>query len=341
MPPASVYPSLVRDLSQRNRVRAIWQTRPRRQGTGAQLTWLLVVLRELCRENVSWLVSLGVHLVILSAVSAIVWQAQSDSGTVQVDSSLGIPLAEVAFEGLPGVDPLEMGGGGTPADGPTDDALSALQATIAAPGIGESPRVGLGEAGGDHGAGAGGEGGGRGGGIGTGIGPGVGAGFFGTKGAGKSFVYVVDMSGSMHGARFERAKKELVRSINQLNPEQKFYVYFFNDRTFPLFDPKPAAGMIPANTSNKQRAVRWISSRQAESTTNPNFALQQALEMQPEVIFLLTDGELDEPDAVRQMIRRHNKSHVVIHTIAFENEDGGVTLEAIAGENNGIYRFVK
>jgi len=41
--------------------------------------------------------------------------------------------------------------------------------------------------------------------------PGIGAGFFGTKGKGKSFIYVVDMSGSMYGDRFARAKSELIK----------------------------------------------------------------------------------------------------------------------------------
>ena len=120
------------------------------------------------------------------------------------------------------------------------------------------------------------------------------------------------------------------RSVNKLSPEQKFYVYFFNDRTFPLYDPKPAKGMQVANKTNKQRASAWIRAREPESTTNPNMALQQALEMKPEVIFLLTDGELDDPLEVRQMIKKFNKSNVVIHTIAFENEEGAMTLEAIA-----------
>src|SRR5215510_10845264 len=99
----------------------------------------------------------------------------------------------------------------------------------------------------------------------------------------------------MYGERFRRAKTELVRSINKLTPEQRFYVFFFNDRTFPLFFPKPAKGMQAASKTNLQRASAWIRQREPESTTNPNLALQQALEMRPEVIFLLTDGELDDP----------------------------------------------
>jgi hypothetical protein len=256
---------------------------------------------------------------------------------VGIESAIFDGLAEQAFDNVLGDDSLTMGGGGTPFETSSAQAAEMAQQASELSELGEFARMGM--AGSN--SGDGGSGGGSGGGTGIGQGPGIGAGFFGTKGAGKSFVYVVDMSGSMYGDRFTRAKAELVKSINKLNAEQKFYVFFFNDRTFPLFEPRPAKGMVPANKSNKERASRWIGLRRAESTTNPNYALQQALEMKPEVIFLLTDGELDEPEAVRQMIRRYNKSNVVIHTIAFENEEGGLTLKAIAEENNGVYRFVK
>lgn len=337
MPPALVQPSHARETTLWESTVAVWETRPRSKGIKAQFLWLLLVIKQLCIRNVDWLLSAGIHVVILLSIGGFAWHAGHGSSTVQINSALGETLAETAFENVSGIDSIEMGGGGNPLDSVAEDALLAPPPTDALQ-FRDYPRMGMSVTGGK---GEGGEGGGSGGGTGTGIGPGIGAGFFGTKGAGNSFVYVVDMSGSMHGVRFERAKNELIRSIKKLGPEQKFYVYFFNDRTFPLFDPKPASGMIPANPQNKSRAERWIKTRQAESTTNPNYALQQALELRPEVIFLLTDGELDDPDAVRQMIRRFNKSNVVIHTIAFENPEGGATLEAIANENNGVYRFVK
>jgi hypothetical protein len=312
-----------------------WRARFRSRNDGSTLVWLWAVIKVFCRQNIDWIVSAGVHALVLLCIAGIaLHQAQKVEG-IGIEAG-NVMLAEQAFENVLGNDIREMGGGGKPFEAAlqTDD-IGNRDSDIDA--MKEFLKIGTGSTG----TGDGGSGGGTGGGTGTGTGPGIGAGFFGTTGAGKSFVYVVDMSGSMTGRRFDRAKAELVKSINKLNGEQKFYIYFFNDRTFPLFDPKPAKGMIPATSDNKSRASRWIGLRHAESTTNPNYALQQALEMRPEVIFLLTDGELDDPDAVRMMIRRYNKTKVVIHTIAFENEDGGQTLEAIAQENDGIYRFVK
>jgi hypothetical protein len=314
----------------------VWVSRPRSRGLLSRLAWAWLAVKLLCRQHFDWLLSAGIHLVVLLAVACFALHHGGRVEGVGIESAVGINLAEQAFDNVLGDDSLAMGGGGTPFETSASQAAEMARQASDLSDMGEFVRGVAGSSGGD-----GGSGGGSGGGTGIGHGPGIGAGFFGTKGAGKSFIYIVDMSGSMYGERFTRAKAELVKSIKKLNAEQKFFIFFFNDRTYPLFDPKPAKGMIPANKSNVERASRWIGLRRAESTTNPNYALQQALEMKPEVIFLLTDGELDEPEAVRSMIRRNNKSNVVIHTIAFENEEGGLTLEAIAKENNGVYRFVK
>ncbi len=313
---------------------AVWESRPRRRGLRAQVVWAFLVIKLLCQQRVDWLLSAGIHLALLLGVAGFAFHSHRNLEAVGIESA-NIGLAEQGFDNVLGGD--TMGGGGTPFQTSSNLAEEMAQQASQFSELGEFVKMG----GGSSNSGDGGSGGGTGGGSGIGHGPGLGAGFFGTKGAGKSFIYIVDMSGSMYGDRFSRAKAELIKSIEKLSNEQKFYVFFFNDKTYPLFDPKPAKGMIPATKSNKERAERWIRLRRAESTTNPNYALQQALEMKPEVIFLLTDGELDEPEAVRQMIRRSNKSNVVIHTIAFENEEGGLTLESIAKENNGVYRFVK
>lgn len=190
------------------------------------------------------------------------------------------------------------------------------------------------------GSGAGGSGGGSGGGFGDGHGTGVGPGFFGAQGEGRTFIYIVDMSGSMAGKRFQRALAELNRSINRLKPHQEFFVYFFNDRTLPLFD-KYTTKLLIASPANKSRATRWINSRRPGGLTNPMYALEQAISLKPDVIYLLTDGELENADGIREMLRKQNQNGASIHTIAFENQDGTETLQAIAKENKGVFRFVK
>jgi hypothetical protein len=315
-----------------------WESRPRKGGLRAQLVWVFFVVRLLCLQNVNWILSAGIHAALTLCIAGVALHGHHRGGGIGIEGGIFEGDGGEGFDNVLG-DDNPGGGGGQPLD-TAMQAVELSQPSGELSGLAELARMGIeaGGGGGDGGSG-GGSGGGTGGGRGSGIG--LGAGFFGSKGAGKSFVYVVDCSGSMYGQRFKRAKDELVRSVNKLSAEQKFYVFFFNDRTYPLFDPKPAKGLQVANKTNRQRASEWIRRREPESTTNPNMALQQALEMRPEVIFLLTDGELDDPLEVRQMIKKFNTSNVVIHTIAFENEEGAMTLEAIAKENNGTFRFVR
>lgn len=171
-------------------------------------------------------------------------------------------------------------------------------------------------------------------------------GFFGASAEGRTFVFIVDASGSMtENNRWGRAISELSKSIGKLKPHQQFYVYFFSDadKTMRLFDPRPAAGLVDATPGNKTRAQRWIRGKNIRpgGLTNPEIALEEALGMQPDVIFLMTDGEFDDPDLLIARVARLNAGRTSIHTIALQHEGGAETLDAIAKQNRGTYKFVK
>lgn len=185
-------------------------------------------------------------------------------------------------------------------------------------------------------------------GTGNGSGPdGSGVGFFGTNTVARTCVYVVDMSGSMHGRRFRRALSELNRSITALQTTQQFYVILFSDYAVPLFNENslgrspgssPLAA-IPATLTNKNRAHAWLKSMTADGETYPAEALKMALEIRPDVIYFLTDGEI--PADVPATIGVFNRRRVVIHTIGFENTAGEGLLKRLAAENRGTYRYVR
>jgi len=166
------------------------------------------------------------------------------------------------------------------------------------------------------------------------------AGFFGTTAAGDSFVFIVDSSGSMTGQRFHRAKTELIKSLGRLKSRQKFHVVFFNSETVPMFAPRKRQGLLSATLVNRKKVRRWIDRQQPASTTDPEGALRMALQLKPAVIFLLSDGEFDEPSRCRQAALEENVSGTVIHTIAYMSRDGENTLKAIAEDHRGTFRFV-
>lgn len=178
-------------------------------------------------------------------------------------------------------------------------------------------------------------------GAGSGDGNGPGFSFFGTTAEARSIVFVVDMSGSMRGRRWARATSELTKSISRLKVEQKFYIVFFNDDMLPLFSPKAAPELVNATRENIRRARVWVSSQTPNSGTDPKSAMTYALSLKPEVIYLLTDGEVQDPAATLEETKAANKTGIPINTIAFESPDGAGTLQKLAAQNRGKYRFVK
>lgn len=163
--------------------------------------------------------------------------------------------------------------------------------------------------------------------------------FFEIQGKGRKFTYVVDCSGSMAGAPFTKARRELLRSVEALKSGQSFFVIFFDDGAYPQFYPHDSDGMLRATAVNKARARQWINAFMAPGGgTDPRVALIRALALQPDAIYLLSDGEFDA--TIADQVRMQNHKRVAIHTISFITREAEFLLQQIARENNGSYRFV-
>ena len=61
--------------------------------------------------------------------------------------------------------------------------------------------------------------------------------FFGKEVQANTVAFVIDASKSMSGARFQRAKLELVNALGKLQPEQRFFVVCYTNETYPMFFP--------------------------------------------------------------------------------------------------------
>ncbi len=165
---------------------------------------------------------------------------------------------------------------------------------------------------------------------------GEGGSFFGLVARGKSFVYVVDKSGSMSGAKWRRAQEELMRSVIALGRAQKFYIIFYDTRAAAM----PGGKLVPATAGQRQQAFEWAREIRPFGATNPTEAMKQALALRPDTIWLLSDGLFD--DAAVEAIGEANPGRrVKIHTIAFFDDKGEPVLRRIADENGGNYQFVK
>lgn len=197
--------------------------------------------------------------------------------------------------------------------------------------------------------------------------------FFGAEAYGNRFVFVLDVSSSMaarNGQRLERATKELIGSINQLNNEQSFLVILYSNHALPMFLKNNEAVMRQATPSNKQAAIKWLKYQvRPQGGTMPARALQIAGNLKPDAVFFLSDGEflyghaahLDSPlnsffqsfGAARkampppggvmldpQAVLAEYPQETIVHTIAFESINSGPLMERIAKQKGGQYRFI-
>jgi hypothetical protein len=156
--------------------------------------------------------------------------------------------------------------------------------------------------------------------------------FFGIRAEGQLIIYFVDCSGSMIDEdRLDRAKSELRRSVNALQPPQRFKVIFYNDRPVPMPGELPKSADYPS----KAQLSRWLSLVQPEGATDPRSSLSLALAMKPDAVFLLSDGAY--PEGTADAIAKLNPKKIPIHCIDLANGAAGDDLRKIASESGGQY----
>lgn len=180
--------------------------------------------------------------------------------------------------------------------------------------------------------------------------------FYGTVVQAEQIVFVLDISGSMgeqqrlpgKATRFQQAAAELVTAIDRLYNNQRFFVVLFNDLAWPMFNQDVhEVALIPSTNENKNQLAKWLESIQPHGWTDPRASLHLALSLDPDAIFLLSDGEFKNSSnrpigaSTLNLLRKINKDKIPIHTIAFQDTRNRRTLQAVAQESGGVYRFVK
>lgn len=169
----------------------------------------------------------------------------------------------------------------------------------------------------------------------------LGAKFFGSYAVGEKFVFVLDSSRSMTGDRWRYACQELMDSVSRLESNQKFFVICFDDKTTCMFNTPTARIKFQGNDSETlAKLKRWLAIRRLGPDTLPATAVTLALNMHPDAIFLLSDGELrDETIMVLRNLNGFSseRRQVPIHTVHLMSLQGRESLQVIATENAGTF----
>lgn len=183
----------------------------------------------------------------------------------------------------------------------------------------------------------------------------------------RDVVYVVDASGSMIG-KMPGVLAELRRSVEGLSSAQRFQVIFFgpsagSNAGFAAAkhpsDPEEGVRMIRlirATRENIGQVLAWASSVFPSGRSNPVPALETALALKPDAVFVLSTAitglgqwEPDREALLAQVDRlnpadpRNGRRPAVIKTIQFREQDPAGILRAIGLAHGGEdgYTFIQ
>lgn len=165
--------------------------------------------------------------------------------------------------------------------------------------------------------------------------------FFGAESHANRVVFVVDNSGSMQHGRMQTTLLELGAAIRRLSTSQEFYVVFFSDQAYPMFYPDSVDKPLPATRENKRTLSKWL--RTVEMCLGGRLldAMDYAAAMEPDVVYLLTDGDIRSPRTIERMTSPDSWAFP-IHTLGMgaRTPQHGQILKSIADATGGTARPV-
>lgn len=201
--------------------------------------------------------------------------------------------------------------------------------------------------------------------------------FFGIREEARRYMILIDSSNSMfertrqgqqYRFDFGTIKREANQLINKLNANTLFNVAIYEGGSLARSEY-----LVPATVPNKQAAMSWvdeldespgasIGSRRSKGVrlmegggTRLDTGLKQAFSFQPEVIFIVTDGEINRgnfdtisEDEILALIKELQaqlsepaRIHVIHYETAVSRDQEIDTMRAIASRNKGRFRQVK
>ena len=155
----------------------------------------------------------------------------------------------------------------------------------------------------------------------------------------REVIFVLDTSGSMHGASMVQAKAALSLALQRLMPADRFNIVRFNHSAAALFD-RPLA----ATPSNLQRALAYVQGLEAEGGTEMLPAINLALDglehpgLLRQVIFL-TDGSVgNETELFEAIEQRLGSSR--LFTLGIGSAPNGYFMTRAAAYGRGTFTYI-
>jgi Ca-activated chloride channel family protein len=155
----------------------------------------------------------------------------------------------------------------------------------------------------------------------------------------REVIFVIDTSGSMHGASLDQAKAAVIEALKRLRPADRFNVLQFNDETFALF-PRP----VEASVAEVATAWHYVSALEAEGGTEMRPALERALAgtapagVLRQVVFLTDAAVSNEAALFHQVAARLGDSR--LFTVGIGSAPNSYFMRKAAELGRGSFTYI-
>lgn len=163
----------------------------------------------------------------------------------------------------------------------------------------------------------------------------------------RDIVFVVDTSGSMHGASLEQARAALSLAISRLQPQDRFNVIRFNNETYSLFDE-----IVPVTADSLRRAQAYVNALESDGGTEMRPALLRALQMNAEAeiisnhaddrlqqVVFLTDGAVGNEAELFKLIAKKLESSRLF-TVGIGAAPNSYFMRKAAEAGRGTFTYI-
>src|SRR6266542_1647181 len=160
----------------------------------------------------------------------------------------------------------------------------------------------------------------------------------------RDLVAVIDISGSMSGAKIEQAKAALIQLLGSLRASDRFRLVAFSGGV-----RRYAEGWTDATTEGRRDATTWIRSLEAEGGTNIGGALTEAFAVSPAeqslgVVVFLTDGQAStgetDPERIAEQAER-GRGRFRVFSFGIGDDVNTYVLDRLTARARGTTEYIR
>lgn len=157
----------------------------------------------------------------------------------------------------------------------------------------------------------------------------------------KDLFFVVDNSGSMHGAPLDAAKALIKEALNHMNPNDRFTIMRFSDDVSTL-----SSTPLDNTPDNVSRGLKFISAMNGMGGTEMLSGVKRALEGtvpdgRVRIVFFLTDGYIGNDDEILAAVKNQNTAEARLFSLGVGSSVNRYLLSSMARLGRGEMQVMR